>query len=100
MTSLSSEASRAKVRVDLQDNDETAILVAAIRKDNPEVVVTHLPGIVKVTSPTELVIRRESVEAASGKTWDPNEFQLQLVTYYGHFSTWDEDEILISWPKH
>jgi len=86
------------VGVDLQEvNEDTHRLVQAIEHDNPEATVRHLPGLVKITVPGRLVIRRETVEQRLGRDWETHEFQLAIVSYYGHIKDWDDDEIVISW---
>ena len=87
-----------QVGVDLQEvNEDTHRLVQAIEQDNPEATVLHLPGLVKISVPGRLVIRRDSVEARLGREWETHEFQLAIVSYYGHIKDWDDDEIVISW---
>ncbi|KJR07749.1 MULTISPECIES: MmoB/DmpM family protein [Gordonia] len=85
------------VGVDLQESEENRALVAAIRADNPEVSVRHLPGLVKLSAPGRIVINRESVEAQLGREWETGEFQLAIVTYTGNFAEWDDDQIVVAW---
>lgn len=93
-----SQTTVRNVGVDLQEvNEDTHRLVLAIEHDNPEATVTHMPGLVKISSPGRLVIRRESVEERLGREWETHEFQLAIVSYYGHIKDWDDDEIVISW---
>ncbi|MCF7550854.1 MmoB/DmpM family protein [Pseudonocardia sp. WMMC193] len=95
-----SDTTRARVRtcgVDLQDNEQTRALVDAIEADHPEASVRRMPGLVKISTPGELVIRRSTVESHLGRPWDTQEFQLAIVTYSGHIDEWDEDQIRIKW---
>ena len=86
------------VGVDLQEvNEDTHRLVQAISQDNPEATVEHMPGLVRISAPGTLLIRRESVEAWLGRDWETHEFQLAIVSYFGHIKDWDDDEIVISW---
>ncbi len=86
------------VGVDLQEsNDDNRRVVEAIEQDNLEVVVTHLPGIIKVQTPGPLVVRRETVERLLGREWETHEFQMAIVSYYGHIAEWDDDQIVIRW---
>ena len=85
------------VGVDVQDNDETRPIVEAIERDNPEVVIRRMPGMVKVLVPREMVIQRTTVEEILGREWDTNEFQLSIISLVGNIAEWDEDEILIKW---
>jgi len=92
--------STAKTRwvgVDLQDSDDTRMLVEAMEVDNPDVTVRHMPGIVKLQSATELVIKRETVEEKVGRPWETHEFQMNIVSYAGNISEWDDDQIVIKW---
>ena len=86
-----------KVGVDLQDTDLSRPLVDAIERDNPEATVRRMPGLVKISTPGELVIRRSTVENVLGREWETHEFQLAIISYSGHISEWDEDQILIKW---
>ncbi len=98
MTATSAQERPRTVGVDLQQNSEdTRAIVAAIERDNPEAVVRHLPGLVKIQTPGRLVVRRETVEELLGRPWETHEFQLAIVTYYGHVDEWDDDEIVIKW---
>jgi phenol hydroxylase P2 protein len=85
------------VGVDLQDSEDTRLLVEAMEADNDDLTISHMPGLVKVQSPTELVIKRESVEEKMGRAWETHEFQMNIVSYSGHISEWDDDEIVIKW---
>lgn len=85
------------VGVDLQDTDETRSIVEAIERDNPEANIRRMPGMVKVSVPGRLVIRRGTVEELLGREWETHEFQLAIISLVGHIAEWDEDEILIKW---
>lgn len=92
--------STAKTRwvgVDLQDSEDTRMLVEAMEVDNADLTVRHMPGIVKLQSATELVIKRETVEEKVGRPWETHEFQLNIVSYSGNISEWDDDKIVIKW---
>ena len=94
------ETPAARVRnvgVDMQDNDETRPIIEAIERDNPEVAVRRMPGMIKLLVPREMVIQRTTVEEILGREWDTNEFQLSIISLVGNISEWDEDEILIKW---
>lgn len=93
-----SQTAVRNVGVDLQEvNEDTHRLVQAIEHDNPEATIQHLPGLVKISVPGRLVIRRDSVEERLGREWETHEFQLAIVSYYGHIKDWDDDQIVISW---
>jgi len=86
-----------QVGVDLQDSEDTRLLVEAMEADNPGLTVSQIPGIVKVQSPGEIVIRRRTVEEKAGRPWETHEFQLNIVSYSGNISDWDDDRIVIKW---
>ncbi len=85
------------VSVDLQETEENRALIEAIEEDNDDCGVQHFPGVVKIQSPTKLVVNRESVEAKLGREWETHEFQMAIVTLAGNIVEWDEDEIVIAW---
>ncbi|WP_068276771.1 MmoB/DmpM family protein [Aldersonia kunmingensis] len=85
------------VGIDLQESEENRPLIEAIRSDNPDMTVRHLPGLVKLQSPGQIVINRETVEDRLGREWETGEFQLAIVSYAGNFSEWDDDQIIVKW---
>jgi phenol hydroxylase P2 protein len=85
------------VGVDLQENEDNRGVVEAVERDNPGCSVRHLPGLVRITAPGRLVINRETVEARLGREWETHEFQLAIVSYFGHIKEWDDDQIIIQW---
>jgi phenol/toluene 2-monooxygenase (NADH) P2/A2 len=95
-----SEATTAHVRlvgVDVQDSADSQAVVDAISADNDGLVVTRMPGLLKLRTPHEMVIRRESVEERIGREWNTQEFQMNLVSYSGNIADWDDDQIIIKW---
>jgi phenol/toluene 2-monooxygenase (NADH) P2/A2 len=86
-----------QVGIDIQDAEENRGLVDAIKADNPELTIRHLPGLLKLQAAGRMVINRETVEAKLGREWDTGEFQLAIVSYAGNFSEWDDDQIIVSW---
>jgi phenol hydroxylase P2 protein len=86
-----------QVAIDLQESEENRALIEAIKDDNPELTLRHLPGLVKVQAAGRIVINRESVENRLGREWETGEFQLAIVSYTGTFSEWDDDRIIVSW---
>lgn len=92
------ETSTREVGVDLQESGEDVRrMVLAIEKDNPGCRIAHLPGLIKVSAPGRLIIRRATVERELAREWETHEFQLSIVSYYGHIGEYDDDEIVISW---
>jgi phenol/toluene 2-monooxygenase (NADH) P2/A2 len=90
-------ATLRQVGIDIQDAEENRALVDAIKADNPELTIRHLPGLLKLQAAGRLVINRETVEQKLGRNWDTGEFQLAIVSYAGNFSEWDDDQIIVSW---
>lgn len=92
-----SPAAARHVSVQIQDAEENRMVIDAIRNDNSDLSVRHLPGLVDLTSETQIDIKRETVERLLGRPWETEEFQLALVSYAGNFAEWDDDHILIKW---
>ena len=86
-----------QVAIDIQESEENRVLIDAIKADNPEMTIRHLPGLVKLQSAGQIVINRESVESRLGREWETGEFQLAIVSYAGNFSEWDDDQIIVKW---
>ena len=86
-----------QVGIDIQDAEENRPLVNAIKADNPELTIRHLPGLLKLQAAGRIVINRETVESQLGREWDTGEFQLAIVSYNGHIAEWDDDVIIIAW---
>ncbi|MET7994903.1 MmoB/DmpM family protein [Amycolatopsis sp. NPDC005232] len=86
-----------QVGIDIQESEENRGLVAAIRADNPELTVRHLPGLVKIQAAGQIVINRETVERELGREWETGEFQLAIVSFAGNLSEWDDDQIIVKW---
>ncbi|QGN49216.1 MmoB/DmpM family protein [Micromonospora sp. WMMD558] len=86
-----------QVGIDLQDSEENRALIEAIRVDNAELTVRHLPGLVKLQAAGQIVINRETVENRLGREWETGELQLALVSYAGNFSEWDDDRVVVRW---
>jgi phenol hydroxylase P2 protein len=91
-------ASVRNVGVDLQDTGEdTRPLIDAITADNEGATVSRMPGLIRIQAPTAITIRRDTVESKLGREWETHEFQMVIVSYFGHISHWDDDEIVIMW---
>ncbi len=94
---MSTTASTRTVGVDIQESENNRAVVEAIEASNEDCTVQHMPGLVRITSPGRLVVSREAVEAKLGRDWETHEFQLAIVSYFGHIKEWDDDEIVIAW---
>ncbi|MDO5629806.1 MAG: MmoB/DmpM family protein [Mobilicoccus sp.] len=83
--------------VDLQESEENRSLIEAITSFNEDSTVLHMPGMVRISSPTQLVIDRDEVEDRLGRDWETHEFQMAIVSLSGNITEWDDDEIVIAW---
>ena len=90
-------ASTRPVGVDIQESESNRALVDAIEATNEGCTVKHMPGLVRISAAGRLVVAREAVEAKLGREWETHEFQLAIVSYFGHIKEWDDDEIVIAW---
>ena len=72
-------------------------VIEAIEETNPDCTVRHLPGLVRIKCLGKIVITRDSVEEKLGHDWETHEFQMAIVSYFGHIKAWDDDEIVIAW---
>lgn len=81
-----------------QANEESRPVVDAIVTDNPNAVVTHPTGLVKIDAPNSLTIRRETIEEQTGQPFDLQQIHVNLVTLSGHIDE-DDDQLTLSW-KH
>ncbi len=91
------QAATRDVGVVLQESEDNRPVIEAIEHDNPECHVGQSPGLVRITTPGQLVIRQETVEAKLGREWETHEFQMAIVSYFGNIQEWDDDEIVIGW---
>ena len=88
----------SNVFIAFQHNEESRPVDDAIVADNPGAVVVHSPGLVKIDSPNRLTIRRETIEAQTGRPYDLQQIHVNLVTLSGHIDE-DDDQLTLSW-KH
>jgi phenol hydroxylase P2 protein len=94
---MSAPTASRPVGVDLQENEENRSLVEAIEADNDDLTIRHMPGIIRLTKNGQLVINQASVEQRLGRPWETHEFQMAIITYFGEFVEWDDDQIVIAW---
>ena len=94
---MSVDAASRPVGVDIQESEQNRAVIEAIEATNADATVNHMPGMVRVTAPGRLVVSRESVEERLGREWETHEFQLAIISYFGHIKEWDDDEIVIAW---
>jgi len=88
----------SNVFIAFQSNEESYPVVEAILADNPQATAVHSPGLVKIDAPDSLTIKRESIEAQTGRPYDLQQLHINLVTLSGHIDE-DDDQLTLSW-KH
>lgn len=86
------------VFIAFQANEESRPVIDAIVADNPNAVLTHPTGLVKVNAPNSLTIRRETIEGLIGRSFDLQQIHVNLVTLSGYIDE-DDDQLTLSW-KH
>jgi len=86
-----------QVGIDIQESEDNRALIEAIKADNPDLTIRHMPGLVKLQSAGQIVINRQTVEEKLGRDWETGEFQLTIVSYAGNFAEWDDDQIIVKW---
>ncbi|MDA8309354.1 MAG: MmoB/DmpM family protein [Actinomycetota bacterium] len=94
---MTAVASNRAVGLDLQETEENHRIVEAIQLDNPQLEIRHLPGLLKLSAPGSIEVRRESVEKLLGRPWETHEFQMVIVSYVGNITAWDDDHIVVRW---
>ncbi|TAH43103.1 MAG: monooxygenase [Betaproteobacteria bacterium] len=80
----------------LQTNEETRPIIEAILQDNPGAVVDEQPAMVKINADGRLVVRRETIEEITGRDYDLQELQVNMITMSGNLDQTD-DEITLFW---
>ncbi|ATY85319.1 monooxygenase [Kyrpidia spormannii] len=92
-------SNEAYVGMDLDKNGGLLIdaILEALREDNPRIETVDFNIYVKVKSPREMVLKRETVEEKLGRDWDINELQVYMSSYFGFIEEWDDDHLLIRW---
>ncbi|GAA6142775.1 MmoB/DmpM family protein [Hydrogenophaga sp. 5NK40-0174] len=88
----------SNVFIAFQANEEARPVVDAIVADNPNAVVSHPTGLVKIDAPNSLTIKRETIEEQTGQPYDLQQIHVNLVTLSGHIDE-DDDQLTLSW-KH
>jgi phenol hydroxylase P2 protein len=82
--------------ITLLHNDDARPVIDAILADNPGVRVMNMPGAVKLDRDNSIVVKRASVEERLGRTWDPQEIHLVLISMAGNLDE-DDDQFVLSW---
>lgn len=86
----------SNVFIAFQANEDSRPVVEAILADNPEATAVNSIGLVKIDSPTRLVIKRETIEEIIGRKFDLQQIHLNLVTLSGYIDE-DDDQFSLSW---
>jgi phenol hydroxylase P2 protein len=86
----------SNVFIAFQHNEESRPVVDAILADNPNARAVYSPGLVKLDCPDRLVIRRETIEEQTGRRYDLQQIQVNLVTLSGNIDE-DDDSFTLSW---
>ncbi|WP_372661939.1 MmoB/DmpM family protein [Hydrogenophaga sp.] len=86
----------SNVFIAFQDNEESRPVIEAITADNEQAKVVHSPGMVKIDAPGSLTIRRQTIEEITGRPFDLQAIQVNLVTLSGHIDE-DDDQFTLSW---
>jgi phenol/toluene 2-monooxygenase (NADH) P2/A2 len=81
----------SNVFIAFQHNEESRPVIDAIVADNPNAVVTHPTGLVKIDVPDRLTI-----EEQTGRPYDLQQLHVNLVTLSGHIDE-DDDQLTLSW---
>ena len=92
------EAPEQLVFIALQANSDTISIIEAIMADNPRAVLNEYPAMVKIDAPGRLVIKRETIEEALGRSYDLREIQLNLISLGGSVDE-SEDEFILEWKR-
>jgi len=88
----------SNVFIAFQHNEESRPVIDAIVADNPNAVLVHSPGLVKIDAPNSLTIKRATIEEQTGRPYDLQQIHVNLVTLSGHIDE-DDDQLPLSW-KH
>ncbi len=86
----------SNVFIAFQANEDSRPIVDAILADNPSATAVHSPGLVKIDAPDRLTIKRETIEAHIGRSFDLQQIQVNLVTLTGYIDE-DDDQFTLSW---
>ena len=84
------------VFIAFQTNEDTRPIVESIMEDNPGAVLDEQPAMVKINAEGKLVIKRESIEARIGRSFDLQELQINLITISGNLDE-DDDTVTLAW---
>lgn len=84
------------VFIALQANDDMRPVIDAIEADNPHATVHRYPAMVKIDAPGRLEVNRATVEDLIGRSWDPQELQLGLISLAGNIDE-TEDRFVLAW---
>jgi phenol hydroxylase P2 protein len=82
--------SEKMVFIALHSSEEARPIIESITADNPRAWVSHFPSMVKIDAPGRLVVNRASVESRLGRSWDPQEIHLSMISISGNIDETDD----------
>jgi len=88
----------ALVGIDLVAGEESEAIVGSLVDRDRTLAVRRMPGLLRVESAGPIEIRAQDVARRLGRPWEPNDFNLAVVSYFGEITEWDDDVIIIEWP--
>jgi phenol hydroxylase P2 protein len=88
----------SNVSITLQNTDEARPLVEAIAEDNPTAVLHVYPAMTKIDCAGRLVIRRDTIEAKVGRSFDLQELHLNLISLAGNVEE-DDESFVLTWKS-
>lgn len=86
----------SNVFIAFQDNEDSRPIIDAILADNADAQATYPTGLVKIDAPGSLVIRRQTIEGLTGRSFNLQQIHVNLVTLSGHIDE-DDDQLSLSW---
>lgn len=89
---------RSIASITLQNVDAARPIIESILADNPGATVLSMPGAVKIDREHRIVVNRASVESRVGRTWDPQEIHLVLISMAGNLDE-DDDYFALEWKN-
>lgn len=86
------------VSITLMASGDARPLVEAIRLDNPEATIQHLPSVIKIDSPQRLVVKADTVSEKLGRPWETQELHTSLISISGNIEQ-DDDQVVLFWKN-
>ncbi|QKF78550.1 MmoB/DmpM family protein [Arcobacter defluvii] len=80
----------------LQATEDGRTIAEAIKEDNEGVVITNKPAMIQIERPEKITVKASTVSEKLGRSWDPEELQLVLISLGGQIEETD-DEFVVYW---